>query len=1381
MKTTLKTAIIILMAMTFYTSISAQVQGVNYWIKYNADSLWYDCYLIINNGSAAGNSIDAIQFNAQFSIVTTAGDSIQMVKSYYPKYDVNTPAPWSISTIVKSPLAQPQNDFYGIIPSIGGSPLASYIDGLNPGDTVKLFSIKRIGQTTLCGKELRIFENGNDAGPSEPGMASVDFSNGFTVGNPIQIYEGNSAQQSAINPTIVSAILSCSSGIEIDLTATAHSNQGPLNYLWTGPLGYTSTNEDVLIAPAAPANDGIYTIIVTDSIGCKDSLQVHGVSKPNAGPDQSVCANTSGHLIIGSPTSGTWSNISGNPAGATRTNVSPGVDAVSFNASASGSYKFKYSIGPSGTCADTIRFVVNPLPQITMSENSTCVGETKEKILVANAIGTWTSSNPSVATVTTVNSTTASVTGIAPGTVTFTFTRLSSGCTTITGEFSVLPSITIFPMSNICVGSIETIQPVLPGTWTSSNPTVATVTNAGVINTLSAGSTVITNINPNGCESSFTLNVLPKPIVTITGSDNICIGGTTTLSSNMAGTWASSNPLVATVTGNTATGVAEGSATFTFTALGGCTADPTSPVTVAPDPTASINDGRICDEQTAILTPASGGTWVSSAPLVATVSGNIATAVNNGTTTFTFTNALGCSDDVELIVDPKPIVSAAQDTMCVLAVNQLSPAIGGTWNNMTTSIVTYNNVNKKITGLSAGTAKLIFTESITGCMSDILNVEVEAGPTISFDPSPMCVGDTKQFNPTTGGVWASSNNGVLTIDNGGLATAIASGSAQVTYTSLASNCVSVPSTAIVVNHKPIINTLDNSIAINETTQFSSNASGGSWQSLNSDIATISSTGLVTGISKGKTFIKYNDAFNCESELFEIEVTGYKFVLTGFCFTDLNQNDIYDDGEDFPLSNCAITRTGSSIINYTDADGYFNFELDSAVNEVTYEINFGLWIENSITRTFNINKPVTYDFVGIKPSPNAGLSASVSLSSSAPLCNAFSSLNPIAFNESSTLLDGYLVIEYDDRTYFSETLPLPSGGSSNKLIWDFKDLAPGKMFSPTIKYFVPDEINSPDSLHFTAWILEKVTGDTLSTFDFSQEIICNTNAPNIVTVSWPDRAGEDNYTLNSETINYNIRYQNKGNGLARKVVIETVINEYLDENSLIIKESTFPYKASRNGKLLTIIMDSIELGSSREDEPGTLSYSFAIKTGTPDKTKIYHSARIAMDNGFEFTTNPVLNTVVSVLPCDLINDEVVQHESKLTINIPGNVYNWYDCSSNELLQSDSLSNFYPSSNGQYYVVVQGDNCKTASDCFEYYTTGTNDGNKMEVVVFPNPTTGLLNLEGLQEGSLVNLLNYRGENLMQCKCNQLNIANYVSGIYFLRVKLNAGIKLYKIVKN
>ncbi|MBK6785468.1 MAG: Ig-like domain-containing protein [Saprospiraceae bacterium] len=64
------------------------------------------------------------------------------------------------------------------------------------------------------------------------------------------------------------------------------------------------------------------------------------------------------------------------------------------------------------------------------------------------------------------------------------------------------------------------------------------------------------------------LTVEPKPVVSVTGNNTICVGQTTQLSPTGGGSWASTNPSVASVANNgVVTGLSNGSAQFTFTSL----------------------------------------------------------------------------------------------------------------------------------------------------------------------------------------------------------------------------------------------------------------------------------------------------------------------------------------------------------------------------------------------------------------------------------------------------------------------------------------------------------------------------------------------------------------------------------------------------------------------------------------------------------------------------------------------------------------------------------------------------------------------------------------------------------------------------------------------
>lgn len=849
----------------------AQIESVNYWMKYDSATCYYDCYAIMNAGSTSTPD-QRIAFNAQFSLVLQAGDSVVVAQNYEPRV-AGVPALWAISSKIKAPSAQPANDFWSIVPTI--SPTAYYPVGTNAGDTIRLFSIRKIGTTELCGEDIRIFINGVDPNSSASGMQGSDFNNGFTMGSTQQLYNANSTQQRAPVPTILSADVACSAGIEIDLTAYTSSCQGPLTFAWTGP-DTTLTTEDVSLPLATSADNGDYTVVVTDAIGCVDSLTVTASSKPNAGSDVTICAGTA-DTITGSPLTipgaspinGAWSAVSGNPAGATLSVLSTGVARVNFSNSASGTYRFKYTLG---ACSDTMRFTVNAKPTLTMADASACIGETVN--VLPSSLGTWTSSNTAVATITNGGV----VSAVGQGICTFTYVRTATGCSSTTGTFTVNPPPTLsYPgPDNVCIGGTTQVNPAAGGTWVSSNTGVATITNAGVITGVSAGSSTLTYTETaTGCSNTISVTVKARPTATLTGSDSICISGTTTLTPATGGTWASTGPLVASINNSgLVTGLTAGTATFIFTdASTGCASNASATVWVLANPTVSITGSSgLCIGSTSTLSPTTGGTWVSDDNAVATVTnGGVVTAVGAGQARFTFTNtATGCSAQTSaILVNPKPTVAAANDTICVGSSTTISPAltVGTTWVNHSPDTVSMTGApTKTVTGLEAGRARLVF-QANTGCKSDTLYVQVLPRPVVSITGDPfICAGSTTNLSPTTGGTWASSDPGVATVNNAGVVTGVTPGTASFTFTSSASLCASDPTGDVTVNPTPIVSiTGPNGICIGDVTQLSP-STGGAWVSDNPAVATVTNAGVVTGVSAGFARFTFTDGtYGCASQ------------------------------------------------------------------------------------------------------------------------------------------------------------------------------------------------------------------------------------------------------------------------------------------------------------------------------------------------------------------------------------------------------------------------------------------------------------------------------------------------------------------------------------
>ncbi len=317
-----------------------------------------------------------------------------------------------------------------------------------------------------------------------------------------------------------------------------------------------------------------------------------------------------------------------------------------------GTATISYTTG-SGTATATV--TVNPAAYVApiYGPASLCPGATAT-YTDATAGGFWSSSNPSVATITS----TGTVLAVTTGTTIISYTD-STACgmvaATLTLTVSTTPSAgTIIGTGSVCVSTSTTYtNAVTGGTWSSSNPSVATINAAGLVTGLSTGTAIITYFVTTSCGSALTtqpVSVNAGPYAgTISGAATVCEGDTIIITPTVAGgIWTSSNAAVATVYGGVVYGVSAGTATISYTVNNGCgAATVTQAITVNPLPVPGTITGpdTLCIGDTTTLHDAvTGGVWSSSATAIASVNttGRVkGLAVGSVTISYGATNGCG--------------------------------------------------------------------------------------------------------------------------------------------------------------------------------------------------------------------------------------------------------------------------------------------------------------------------------------------------------------------------------------------------------------------------------------------------------------------------------------------------------------------------------------------------------------------------------------------------------------------------------------------------------------------------------------------------------------------------------------------------------------------
>ncbi len=585
---------------------------------------------------------------------------------------------------------------------------------------------------------------------------------------------------------------------------------------------------------------------------------------------------------------------------------------------------------PAYDWAVTYHYIV-PVDAVSLDQTSVPISIGGSCVLTAtitpsdatNKTVTWSSSNTSVATV----SSSGVVTAKAAGTADIAVTTEDGGHTAVCQVTVVRHYIS--PVKNVvALNAVKSItSTITPATlsdftcnWTSSDPSVVEIDAATATTTIQkpvvkytakkAGVAVITGTTAvGGASCTYTVTVvsvaLNKTSLSLVEGGNETLQATVSPAQTSDGTaltvnWTSSNNDVATVNASgQVVAVGPGTATITATSSAGgakasCTVTVNVPVTGVSlnKSTTTIDKGKT-ETLTATVAPSDATnkavTWTSSNTSVATVSSSgVVTAKAKGTATITVTTADGAKTASCTVTVNVPVtgVSLNKSTTTInkgkteTLTATVSPSDASnksvTWTSSNTSIATVSS-SGVVTAKAKGTATITVTTADgakTASCTVTVNVPV-TGVSLNKSTTTINKGKTETLTATVAPsdasnksvTWTSSNTTVATVSSSGVVTAKAKGTATITVTTAdgakTASCtvtVNVPVTGVSLNKSTT--TIDKGKTETLTATVSpSDASNKSvtWTSSNTSIATVSSSGVVTAKAKGTATITVTTA------------------------------------------------------------------------------------------------------------------------------------------------------------------------------------------------------------------------------------------------------------------------------------------------------------------------------------------------------------------------------------------------------------------------------------------------------------------------------------------------------------------------------------------
>ena len=539
---------------------------------------------------------------------------------------------------------------------------------------------------------------------------------------------------------------------------------------------------------------------------------------------------------------------------------------------------------------------------------------------------TWKSSNDAVATVDN-----GKVTAVALGEATITATTADGTNLTATCAITVNPikaaSITLsqttaelFPGDKITLTAT-----VLPEnatdkrvTWMSSNSSIATVSEEGIVTAVAVGETTITAKTADGTNLTATCAVKVNPIkvssitlsqttATLYPTDQLQLTATVLPdnATNKGIEWESSNTAVATVSEGIVVAVAPGEAVITVRTTDGSNLSATCAVTVKPILATSITLSQTAANATvgdrlqlkATVLPDNttdkSVTWSTSAPDVATVDAEgIVIVVGAGEAVITATTNDGTNLQATCTLTAVPAtVLATSITLDVTEAElgigrtlQLTATIlpedvsthGVTWSSSNDAVAIVNEMGL-VTALAEGetvitAATVDGTELTATCTMTVVPVKAERIELNYTEDTVLKLGETLQFTATITPddatdktvTWSTSDENVATVDEEGLVTAVGIGEAIITATTADGTELSASCTITV---EPILAesiTLDITKADmveEDVLQLTATVLPDEttvktveWSTSDETVATVDEQGLVTAVAPGTVII-----------------------------------------------------------------------------------------------------------------------------------------------------------------------------------------------------------------------------------------------------------------------------------------------------------------------------------------------------------------------------------------------------------------------------------------------------------------------------------------------------------------------------------------------
>ncbi len=404
----------------------------------------------------------------------------------------------------------------------------------------------------------------------------------------------------------------------------------------------------------------------------------------------------------------------------------------------------------------------------------------------------------------------------------------------------------------------------------------------------------------------------------------------------------------------------------------------------------------------------------------------------------------------------------------------------------------------------------------------------------------------------------------------------------------------------------------------------------------------------------------------------------------------------------------------------------------------------------------------------------------------------------AFNNGCLPTSGQVILVLDTQLTYDSSSVVPNLINGDTLIWNYNTMTnDSSSFNPQIFFTTSIFAMIGDSICFDLTITPSI-GDVDTSNNNKQycfEVI-NGYDPNDKQV-YPVGYCSDNLISIDQKLTYTIRFQNTGNADAINIYVLDSISPFLDINSVnIVSQSHNPLITEvLTGNVLQFRFDSIQLPDSSSNLIGSNGYVvFEITPfpGLPSGTVINNKSEIYFDFNPAVVTNAVSN---STYDCGLFNMGLNTGSLNIcqgdTISVfsnnnqPCTNYSWsiddfsFGLDSTFSWVADTSGAFSLNLNNSNGVCNRDTNVTVVvSICTGIDVLSTDN----EIIIYPNPANNQLAIESETKVETMEIIDVSGRILISYNhiVKLIDISMLSKGVYFLKLKTEAGITIRKFVK-